>query len=622
MPQRHLDRLTSMDASFLHQEGPASHMHIGAVLVFEGPPPPFDDYLKHVRSRLHLVPRYRQKLVTPPLESGRPLWADDPNFNLEYHIRHAALPSPGTEAQLFQLAGRIASQQLDRSKPLWESWLVEGLERERFALILKTHHSLVDGVSGVDLTTVLLDLARTPAPLSANLEPWQPKPEPTPAELILAGVRGMVTTSAEIAARALAAARKPARSLTVIRDAAEGLGEIVWAGLNPAPETPLNVEIGPHRRYAVVRQSLADYREVKDALGGTVNDIVLTVVSGALATWLSSRGVRTEGLEMRALVPVSVRAKDDHGTLGNKLTVMRGPLPVYITEPVARLRFVRQAMDGLKDSKQAVGAATLTAVNDLAPPTILAQASRLNFSTRLFNLIVTNIPGPQLPLYVLGRELLDLFPIAFLPKDHALAIAIMSYHGAIDYGLLGDHDALPDIDLVADGITAGLAALLEAARAKSGRTTTSKGRAARTRQTKTTRTRSRTHGQAAAQTRTAGDPPASAPSPAAPPPAGAVPVPANAPSPAAPPPTGAVPVPANAPSPGAPAPAEDDVPITVISSEHAAAGNGTPGLNGAPAPATGPARIIPTGRVRATSGPAADMRAKRAAYRPHKEPGG
>ena len=469
MPQQHLDRLTSTDASFLHQEGTASHMHIGGVLIFEGPPPQFGDYLDHIRGRLHLVPRYRQKLATPPLETGRPLWVDDPSFNLEYHVRHAALPSPGSEEQLFLLAARIASQQLDRSKPLWESWLVEGLASDRFALIFKTHHSLVDGVSGVDLATVLLDLSSEPAPPPTDLEPWHPKTEPSPAELIVAGVRGAVTASAEILARAVAAATRPATSLGFVKDAAEGLGEIVWAGLNPAPETPLNVEIGPHRRYTVVRQTLDEYREVKDALGGTVNDVVLTVVSGALARWLRSRGIRTEGLEMRALVPVSTRTQDHRHTLGNQLTVMRGPLPVYIKDPVARLRFVRQAMDGLKESKQAVGAATLAQVNNLAPPTILAQASRLNFSTRLFNLIVTNIPGPQLPLYVLGRKLRDLFPIAFLPENHALAIAIMSYNGGIDYGLLGDYDALADIDLIAEGIDASLQELLQAARGKSPR---------------------------------------------------------------------------------------------------------------------------------------------------------
>jgi diacylglycerol O-acyltransferase len=469
--QQHLDRLTSIDASFLHQEGAASHMHIGALLVFEGPPPDFEQYLDHVRRRLHLVPRYRQKLATPPLEMGRPLWVDDPSFNIEYHVRHSALPAPGTEDQLLGLAARINSQPLDRSKPLWESWLIEGLGDDRFALLFKTHHSLVDGVSGVDLATVLLDLEREPDEPVADgtaLEPWTPQPEPSPVDLIVAGARGMVTTTAEIVARAIAAATRPASSLTVLRDAAEGVGEIVWAGLNPAPETPLNIEIGPHRRYRVVRQELADYKRVKDAMGGTVNDVVLTVVSGALRDWLQGRGIRTDGLELRALVPVSVRTKAQQNTLGNQLSVMRGPLPVYIGDPAARLRFIREAMDGLKESKQAVGAATLAAVNNLAPPTILAQASRLNFSTRLFNLIVTNIPGPQFPLYVLGRKLDDLFPVAFLPDHHALAIAIMSYDGGLDYGLLGDYDGLPDIDVIAEGIDRALAELLAAAGATAG----------------------------------------------------------------------------------------------------------------------------------------------------------
>ncbi|MDQ6817794.1 MAG: wax ester/triacylglycerol synthase family O-acyltransferase [Actinomycetota bacterium] len=466
MPQQHLDRLTSIDASFLHQEGSTSHMHIGAVMIFEGPPPGFTEYVDHVRSRLHLVPRYRQKLATPPLELGRPLWIDDQSFNLEYHVRHSALPEPGTEAQLFRMAARTASQQLDRSRPLWESWLVEGLGDDRFALIFKTHHSLVDGVSGVDLATVLFDLERTNAPGSDEIEPWQPKPEPSAAELAVAGIRDIVSTTAELAARAISAASRPSRSLLLMRDALEGLGEIVWAELNPAPKTPLNVEIGPHRRFTVVRHELADYRQVKNALGGTVNDVVLAVVSGALARWARSRGVRTEGLGMRALVPVSVRTQDDRGTLGNRLTVLRGSLPVYIEDPVARLRFVSREMNGLKESKQAVGAATLAAVNNLAPPTILAQASRLNFSTRLFNLIVTNVPGPQLPLFVLGRELQDLFPLAFLPRNHALAIAIMSYNGGLDYGLLADYDALEDLDEVATGIDAALTELLTAARGK------------------------------------------------------------------------------------------------------------------------------------------------------------
>ena len=469
MAQQHLDRLTAVDASFLHQEDADSHMHIGAVTIFEGPPPPFTAVAEHIRSRLHLVPRYRQKLAYPPFETGRPLWIDDHSFNIEYHVRHSALPAPGTEQQLQRLAARIVSQQLDRSKPLWECWFVEGLEGGRFALIFKTHHALVDGVSGVDLATVLFDLSRTPQPRADQSEPWQPQPEPTNAELLAAGAAGFVKTAVNVTERTVAAGTNPAAAADAFRDIAEGIGEMLWAILNPAPETPLNVEIGPHRRYAVVRNRLDDFRYVKGVLGGTVNDVVLTVVAGALARWLRSRGVRTEGLELRALVPVSIRPKDQRHALGNQIVLMRGPLPVYIRDPVARLRYVKEQMDGLKESKQALGARVIADVQQMAPPTILAQASRLQFSTRLFNMIATNVPGPQFPIYMLGREMLTFFPIAFLPKGHALAIAIMSYNGAIDFGLLGDYDALPDIDTIADGIEDGLAQLKTAARAKEAR---------------------------------------------------------------------------------------------------------------------------------------------------------
>ena len=264
------------------------------------------------------------------------------------------------------------------------------------------------------------------------------------------------------------AARSPPRpipraSLDHVKEALEGIGEVAWAGLNPAPDTPLNVPIGPHRRLSFVRNDLTDFKLVKNALGGTVNDVVLSVVAGGLRTWLRSRGVRTEGLELRALVPVSVRSKDQHGDLGNRIVVMRGPLPVYVEDPVARLRVVRQAMDGLKESKQAVGAEAITGLEALAPPTILAQASRLQFSTRLFNLLVTNVPGPQFPLYVLGRELEDTFPVAFLPENQSLAVAVMSYNGRMDFGLLGDYDALPDIEELGDALREALAELVNAA---------------------------------------------------------------------------------------------------------------------------------------------------------------
>jgi len=464
MTQEHGDRLTAIDASFLAQEGPTSHMHVGAITLFEGPPPPFEDVLELLRGRLHLVPRYRQKLATPPLGSGRPMWVDDPNFNLEYHVRQTALPEPGTEGQLLALVSRVFSQQLDRSKPLWELWFVEGLEDGRFALVSKSHHAMIDGISGVDLATVLFDVDPVPREIENTGDAWLPQREPTPAELLVQGARGAVRTGLSVATRAVEAVGTPARSLSTAREAAEGLGEVVWAGLNPAPETPLNVEIGPHRRFVGVRCRLEDFRTVKTAFGTTVNDVVLAVVAGSLREWLGSRGVRTDGLELRALVPVSTRGEHQRGEMGNRITAMRGPLPVYIEDPLERLKTVKASMDGLKDSKQAVGAEVLAGVQNFAPPTILAQASRLNFSTRLFNLIVTNVPGPQFPLYAYGRELQEVFPVAFLPRNHALAIAIMSYNGKVNFGLLGDLDALPDIEAIGEGIESSLAELLDLAR--------------------------------------------------------------------------------------------------------------------------------------------------------------
>ena len=464
MSQEHLDRLTAIDASFLHQEGPNSHMHVGALTMFEGPPPPYTEVLDTLRGRLHLVPRYRQRLTVPPAGTGRPLWVDDASFSLEYHVRHTALPHPGSEQQLLLLAGRIFSQQLDRSKPLWEVWMVEGLADGGFALITKTHHALIDGIAGVDIAQVIFDLGPVPAEVPHPDEAWEPAPTPTGAQVLASGTLDLLRTGVRTAAAAASLATRPKEALRSARVAVEGLGEVAWAGLNPAPPTPLNVEIGPHRRFRVVRNELADFKAVKDAFGGTVNDVVLTVVSGALREWLHSRGVRTEGMELRALVPVSIRTQDQRGTTGNQIAAMRGPLPVYVEDPIVRLRTVKAGMDGLKESKQAVGAEVLASVQNFAPPTILAQASRLNFSTRLFNLIVTNVPGPQFPLYVRGRQMLDVFPVAFLPKEHALAIAIMSYNGRMNFGLLGDYDALPDIATIAEGIQASLAELLALAR--------------------------------------------------------------------------------------------------------------------------------------------------------------
>jgi diacylglycerol O-acyltransferase / wax synthase len=461
---RHLDRLTAVDASFLTNESSSSHMHVGAILIFEGPPPRYVDLVEHVRSRLPLVPRFRQKLVVPPLEAGRPLWADDVNFNLTYHIRHTALPEPGGEAQLRRLAGRVFSQQLDRSKPLWELWLVQGLERDRFALLTKTHHAMVDGISGVDIGTVLFDLEPVPEPKPSD-DGWVPEREPTTAELVARGAVDAAVAPVKLVERAAEAILHPEAAARRVGEALEGLGEVLGAFADPAPDVPLNQPIGPHRRFAWSRAELATFKRIKDALGGTVNDVVLAVVTGALREWLHGRGIRTEGLELRALVPVSIRTAGERGDLGNRIAAMRGPLPVYVEDPVRRLRVVSEQMEGLKRSKQALGAEVIARFNDFAPPTLLAQASRINFSTRLFNMIVTNVPGPQLPLYVLGRELEEVFPVAFLPQNHALAVAVMSYNGRVGFGLLADYDAMEDVEELALGLNRSLEELEEAAAA-------------------------------------------------------------------------------------------------------------------------------------------------------------
>jgi WS/DGAT/MGAT family acyltransferase len=465
MAQGHLDRLSAIDAGFLAQESDSTHMHIGGVALFGGSPPALDEFLASISSRLHLVPRYRQKLAFPPLDTGRPLWIDDPSFNLEYHVRHAALPSPGGEEALLSLTARIFSQPLDRTKPLWELWLVEGLATGGFAMISKTHHALVDGVSGVDLTTVLFDLSADGAGVPPPAEPWVPHPEPSGASLAAAGLAGAGRALSEVAANAVSAAADPSQLLGRAREVAAGIGEVAWTAVNAPPETPFNVAPGPHRRVRFVRAELDELKMIKAALGGTVNDVVLAVVTGALAGFLELRGRQTKGVELRACVPVSVRTAAHSGSLGNQLTQILAPLPVFIEDPVRRLHYVRDAMQGLKESRQALGAKAIAAAQGFAPPTILAQASRMNFSDRFYNLLVTNVPGPQFPLYVLGRRLEAMFPIAFLAGDRALAVAIMSYDGGMNFGLIGDYDALPDLDLIAEGIEGSLAELRAAAAA-------------------------------------------------------------------------------------------------------------------------------------------------------------
>jgi WS/DGAT/MGAT family acyltransferase len=484
------DRLTGLDSAFLHLEDHSTaHMHVASVMVFEGPAPGYDRLLEHILSRLHLVPRYRQRLAAVPLGQGRPVWTDDPHFNPRYHIRHTGLPAPADDAELKQLAGRIFSQRLDRSKPLWELWLVQQMAGERFAVIAKTHHALVDGISGVDITTVLFDTSsdgygptRPPRPPV----PWVPRPLPSPAKLLRDALVERSTVPGEMARGARAMLRTPRRALGRLKETLEAVGATTLAGVSaPAPPSPFNVDIGPHRRYTWVDADLSQFKAIKDSLGGTLNDVVLASVSLALGRHMRAQGHDTEGLVLKAMVPVSVRADIERGALGNRVAAMWAPLPVGVADPAACLEQVRVEMQGIRQSGQAVGAEALTNLAGFAPPTILSQAARLQARQRYFNLVVTNVPGPQFPLYLLGQRLLRLYPVVPLASRQALGIAVMSYDGHLGFGLLGDYDALPELETIAGELERSIAALAKAAglqrrspAARSARAGSSRSRAA------------------------------------------------------------------------------------------------------------------------------------------------
>ncbi len=435
------ERLTGLDTSFLHLERSGAHMHVASVSIFAGEAPTHAEFRDHIASRLHLVPRFRQKLRFVPFDQGRPVWVDDPYLNLDYHVRQTALPAPGSDEQLRNLAARIFSQQLDRSKPLWELWLVEGLDEDRFAIVGKSHHALVDGVSGVDITTVLFDLDEAPQGSPAMPPPWLARPEPTDLQLLTDALRERLTSPKEIVRGFRAALRGPRKVLKGV----SATSKMVGAGM-AAPDSVFNVEIGPHRRLAMVQTDLGELKRVKDAHGGTVNDVILSIVAGGLGRYLRARGHETEGVELRAMVPVSVRAADEHGALGNRITAMMAPLPVGEEDPVERLRIVSAEMGDLKSSGQAVGAEILTKLTDFAPITIASQAARLQPAQRFFNLVVTNVPGPQFPLYVLGRKMESIFPMVPLARRQALCVGIMSYNGQVNFGLIGDYDAMADLE--------------------------------------------------------------------------------------------------------------------------------------------------------------------------------
>jgi diacylglycerol O-acyltransferase len=463
MSQRHMDRLTSFDTSFLANEKDNAHMAIGALLVCKGSPPDEADFLAHIRGRVHQLPRLRQRLLYPPLGLGTPFWVDHHEFDIHRHVRRIA---PGTEAQFRELVGELLAPPLDRSKPLWELVLVEGFADDQFAIVYKTHHAMADGISAVDIGMLLFDVDPD-APPSPEEAPWAPAQTPSRPELAWRAGTGVLGTIARLGRWLRRALRDPGPARGRAADGLVGLWEVTWNLVRAAPKVPFNTAVGPARSFCWATFELADFKHVKNALGGTVNDVSLTVAAGALRRWLLERGHPVEGLELKALVPVSIRTENEHGELGNKLTAMRGPLPVGVADPVERLRTVSVAMDSLKASKQPLGAEAIWGLNDwfrdFAPPLLLGPTAAINFSTRLFNLLVTNFPGPQVPFYVLGRELTAIHPIGFLAQRHALAIAILSYNGQVSFGLLADPGTLPDAERIAVHLATSVEELREAA---------------------------------------------------------------------------------------------------------------------------------------------------------------
>jgi diacylglycerol O-acyltransferase / wax synthase len=469
MTQRAYDRLTALDNSFLVFEGHDTHMHVASTMIFEAGPLRSRDggidverIRDYIGSRLHLIPRYRQRLAYIPIE-GRAVWVDDERLNLNYHVRHTSLPRPGDERQLKRLSARVMSQQLDRGKPLWETWVVEGLEGDRFALVSKTHHCMIDGISGADLISVLM--RPKPDDRFEESPAWIPRPRPSSLQLLrdelLWRVRGPLSLLEELPA----ALRRPAQTAGELWEKVEAIGETVMANMSAASPTPLNRTIGPHRRFDWLEMQLADLKAIKDRLGGTVNDVVLATVAGALRRLFEGRRFNVDVLRLRAMVPVSVRSQAERGSLGNRVAAWMTDLPVSEPDPLRRLELVRETTAHLKDSRQALGAELLTEATEWTPSTLLTLAMRLSSRALPFNLVVTNVPGPQVPLYLLRSRLIEAYPLVPLWMNQGLGVALFSYAGKFFWGISADWDLVPDLHDFVLGIRESFRELQELAEA-------------------------------------------------------------------------------------------------------------------------------------------------------------
>jgi WS/DGAT/MGAT family acyltransferase len=457
--------LSAQDAAFLYLERPPMHMHVAGVCVLDPRAGPsgrmaFEDLAGVIASRLHLVPRFRQKAVPVPGNIARPVWVDDADFDIDFHLRRAALPSPGGGRELADFVQRVHSRPLDRSKPLWEIYFIEGLEDGLVAILTKAHHAMIDGISAVDLATVMFDF--TPQPEVLAPPPWSPEPEPSGPELVREAIREQVMDPvAALAGVVRTAVRAPARAAGFVGDVIEGVRDLVRQG--PPPRGPFDAGIGPNRRVAMADAPVQRFKDIKNAAGGTVNDVVLAAVAGALHRVLKARREPTRGRTLRALVPVSVRTDDQRLALGNRVTLVFVDLPVGSMDPVRRLRRIREATRGLKESMMALSADAIMNLGTFAPPTLHALAARLVSRGRWFNLVVSNVPGPQVPMYIAGARLLATYPVLPLAENVALSVAVTSLAGTMGFGFTGDWDATPDVDVMATSLEESLDELAKAA---------------------------------------------------------------------------------------------------------------------------------------------------------------
>lgn len=458
-----MDRLGPLDAVFINAEDGITHMHIGSCAIFAGPPPLFDDVVALIASKLPLLPRYRQRLRFVPGGLAHPVWVDDPRFHLEYHVRHSALPAPGGEAELEHLMGRLMAQELDRERPLWEAWVIDGLSDDRWALISKVHHCMVDGVSGTDMMTVMLD--PDPDAVTAPPDVWAPGPEPSDTRLLVDAATELATMPLRLTRAVVGDLRDPRAAWRSASDVLAGLGSFARL-VRPAPEVSIEGGIGPHRVWAAGRSTLADVGLIRQAFGGSVNDVVLAAITGAFRDVLLERGESLDGVTMRTLVPVSVRSGGDTSP-NNQVAPIIAELPVSIADPLERLQVVREQMVVLKASHQAeAGAAVFDAI-EYTPAALQAMAVRglvalgRRAAQHNVNTVTTNVPGPQYPLFALGRGLLEYLPFVPLSSGVRIGVAILSYNGHLAFGVTGDYDTVPEVHFMAERIEAQIKVLRE-----------------------------------------------------------------------------------------------------------------------------------------------------------------